>query len=130
MKRLIALSLTLLVLSLPAAGQEGFPLVGNWIGYWGPTPEHQNRILVSIGWDGETISGTINPGTDDLRFRAAELDTNDWSVRIEVDATDFRGNPLSYVIEGQLENLGSPHRAIAGTWRHQNGSGTFRIELQ
>jgi hypothetical protein len=51
-------------------------------------------------------------------------------VRIEVDATDFRGNPLSYVIEGQLENLGSPHRAIAGTWRHQNGSGTFRIELQ
>ena len=117
-------------LAVPMFAQESHPLTGSWVGYWGPSPDHQNRILVAMDWTGEEITGTINPGSDDLAFRTATLDPSDWSVRIEVDANDPAGNPIVYVIEGRIEDLGSPNRSLVGTWRHGDVSGDFRITLQ
>ena len=122
--------LTCLALAMPLSAQDSYPLVGDWIGYWGPSPDHLNRVLVTIDWDGEEITGVLNPGSDDLPFKNATLDTTDWSVHFEIDAQDFRGNAITYVIEGTIENLGSPHRSIVGTWQHDDMNGDFTITLQ
>jgi len=122
--------LACIVLATPVSAQDSYPLVGDWIGYWGPSPDHLNRILVNIDWDGKEITGTLNPGSDDLAFKNASMDPTDWSVHFEVDAEDFRGNAITYVIEGKIENLGSPHRSIVGTWQHGDVSGDFNITLQ
>jgi hypothetical protein len=34
------------------------------------------------------------------------------------------------VIDGKIENLGLPHRAIVGTWKTQTESGKFTINRQ
>lgn len=128
-RRLLCLAACLSV-AVGAIAQEAYPLVGDWVGYWGPSPDHENRILVAMDWDGDKITGVINPGTDNLPFTEAALDPGDWSVRFEVDATDHLGNPITYVIEGRIEDLGSPHRSIVGTWRHESATGDFRITRQ
>jgi hypothetical protein len=64
-----------------------------------------------------------------MTLNSAALDPSDWSVRFEFDA-DLAGTTVTYVVEGVIENLGSPHRSIVGTWRHGTASGDFRITLQ
>ena len=56
-----------LCLAGTALAQEGFPLKGSWIGTWGPSKSHDNDMLMVLNWDGKAISGTINPGTDNMR---------------------------------------------------------------
>ena len=50
----------------PAIAQEGHPLKGSWIGTWGPSQNHSNDIIMIMNWDGKAITGTINPGTDEI----------------------------------------------------------------
>ena len=133
MKRFVQIPLWLALIlgAAPwASSQEAHPLTGSWVGDWGPSSDHRNRVLVVMDWDGQRITGTINPGADDLPFTDARLDPGDWSVRIEVEAEDPAGNAIVYVIDGRIEDLGSPHRSIVGTWSHGDVAGDFRITLQ
>ena len=113
----------------PAVAQEGHPLKGSWIGTWANNKLHGNDVLVVMNWDGKAITGIINPGTDDIPFKTATLDPEKWTVRIEADAKSKAG-AVSYVIEGKLENLAMHNRSIVGTWKSQQGSGTFTIQRQ
>src|SRR5829696_1828005 len=63
---LAVLFLVSLACITPAIAQEGHPLKGSWIGTWGPSKLHSSDILVILNWDGKSISGIINPGTDDI----------------------------------------------------------------
>jgi len=56
-----------------ALAQEGFPLKGSWLGDWGPNRTTRNQVFIVIDWDGKAISGTINPGTDNIPLRNALL---------------------------------------------------------
>lgn len=113
----------------PAVAQEGHPLKGSWIGTWNNNKLHGNDVLVIMNWDGKQITGTINPGTDDIPFKTAALDADKWTVRIEADAKSKAG-AVTYVIEGKLENLAMHNRSIVGTWKSSQGSGTFNIQRQ
>lgn len=125
------MGLLLVVAAAPRiSSQEAHPLTGSWVGYWGPSPDHRNRIRVAMDWDGQRITGIVNPGTDDLPFTEARLDPSDWSVHIRIEAADPAGNPITYVIDGRIEDLGSPTRSVVGTWRHGDTAGDFRITLQ
>ena len=84
---------------LPASAQEGYPLKGTWIGTWKSNAVHGDDLFLVMDWDGKTISGTINPGTDDMPITKASLDPNGWVVHIEAAAKDKSGKPLHYVIE-------------------------------
>jgi hypothetical protein len=112
----------------PAEAQEGHPLKGSWIGTWANNKLHGNDVLVIMNWDGKAITGIINPGTDDISFKTATLDPEKWTVRIEADAKGKA--PVTYVIEGKLENLAMHNRSIVGTWKSQQGSGAFTIQRQ
>ena len=107
----------------PLVAQEGYPLDGTWRGEWGSDPASANHLVIVMKWDGENINGTINPGPNSFPFTAAELFPDSWRVRFE--ATNRAGEPI--VIEGQLEDIGSYNRSIAGTWTQDGVEHAFKI---
>jgi hypothetical protein len=110
--------------------QEGHPLKGSWIGTWGPSKLHSNDILVVLNWDGKEISGTINPGTDDMAIKSASLNPDGWVVHLEADGKDSKGAMVHYVLDGKIENLAFRNRTITGTWKSATESGTLKLQRQ
>jgi hypothetical protein len=110
--------------------QEGHPLKGSWIGTWAGNTVHGNDVLVVLDWNGKAITGTINPGTDNLVVKNATLNPEGWVVHFEADAKDKAGAAITYVVDGKIENLAMHNRSITGTWKSQRGSGAFKITRQ
>ena len=108
-------------LSFGALAQEGHPLKGSWIGEWSGNTTHGDFVLIVMDWNGEEVTGMINPGTDNMEIESVELDPTDWSVVISADG---------YTIEAMIENLELPSRALSGSWRSSNGRGDFEIVRQ
>jgi hypothetical protein len=132
MKTLVAvLALSAVCLSgARVAAQEGHPLKGSWIGTWAGNTVHGNDVLVVLDWNGKAITGTINPGTDNLAVKNATLNPEGWVVHFEADAKDKSGAAITYVVDGKIENLAMHNRSITGTWKSQRGSGAFKITRQ
>jgi hypothetical protein len=102
--------------------QEGHPLTGTWSGDWGPTAAQRNHITLVMNWDGKNVSGVLNPGPDAVQIPSVALDVTNWTVRIEADAKD-----VHISAQGKIDDLGSYHRKITGTWQQGNAKGDFRI---
>jgi hypothetical protein len=112
---------------VPALAQEGHPLSGTWAGDWGPTATQRNHVTLVMNWDGKNITGTINPGPNAIPIASVYVDWTNWSVRIEADTKDPADNPVHIAAEGRLEDIGSYHRKITGTWHQGAAKGDFRI---
>ncbi len=110
-----------------ALAQEGHPLTGTWSGDWGPTATQRNHITFVMNWDGKNVTGTINPGDNAVQIGSVFLDVTNWTVRIEADAKDQSGKPVRIAAEGKLEDIGSAHRKITGTWLQGATKGDFRL---
>jgi hypothetical protein len=126
-RQIAALAFSLLAVS--ALAQQGHPLVGSWSGDWGTSTSERHRVLLLLAYDGEEISGVINPGRASVALTSAKLDPADWSVRLEAAASDATGG-LRYLIEGRIENLGSiTDRTLVGTWTQGDERGDFRLVM-
>ena len=131
MKRLVFAVLAVCLVAFPAVAQEGHPLKGSWLGTWAGNKTLGNDVLVVMTWDGKNITGTINPGTDNIAIKSATLNPEGWLVHIEADAKDKQGNPISYTIDGKIENLPLASRVVTGTWKdNRGGTGAFKIGRQ
>jgi hypothetical protein len=73
-------------------------------------------LTVIIDWDGQQMTGLVNPVTDRSALRNATLDSEDWTVRFEVDVKGPADQTLRCVADGRLERLGSDRRTLSGTW--------------
>ena len=104
---------------------HGHPAKGTFLGEWGPNAATQDRLIVSMDWDGKSITGTINPGPQAVPITKAELNPNDWTVHIEGEAGANR-----VVLDGKFENLTWLARSLAGTYTQGNQRGTFKITRQ
>ena len=113
-------------LMVPGYAQEGHPLTGTWAGDWGPTATDRRHLTIVMSWDGKTVSGIINPGPDAVPIGSVFLNLPDWTVRIDADATGPSG-PVHISAEGRLDEIGSPHRRIAGSWRQGTTNGDFKL---
>ncbi|HEX6997851.1 MAG TPA: hypothetical protein VF322_06880 [Gammaproteobacteria bacterium] len=113
-----------------AFAQEGHPLKGSWLGTWESNEIHGESMFMVLDWDGEKITGMINPGTDNIPIGEASLDPDGWVVRLEADAQDRNGRPVHYVIEGKIQDLELPNRSLVGTWQGGNGRGAFEASRQ
>ena len=79
-----------------------------------------------MAWDGKTISGTINPGPDSVAVPVIQLDVATWAVRFLATTKTAAGSePIT--VEGKIDELGSPHRTITGTWRQGSSKGSFKL---
>ena len=121
------LVLAVLALVTPALAQEGHPLTGTWSGDWGSAAAQRTHLTVVMNWDGKSVTGTINPGPDAIPIGSIVFDVSNWTVRIEADAKDQGGKPVHIAAEGRLEDIGSYHRKIAGTWMQGTARGDFRL---
>ncbi|MBI2150277.1 MAG: hypothetical protein HYU27_06695 [Acidobacteria bacterium] len=115
-------------MAAPVAAQEGYPLIGTWSGEWGQSPKQRTQVLIVMEWDGEILSGIINPGFPDAApIRVGKLDSTKWTVHLEAEFKDERGNPVRIVIDGKLENIGSYNRTLSGTWIQGEVKGDFKL---
>ena len=90
-------------LTLTAVAQEGHPLIGTWSGEWGPSATDRKQILVIMEWNTTTLSGVINPGeADEAPIRVGALDSTKWTVHLEADSKDEKGNPVKVTVDGKL----------------------------
>ena len=122
--------LTVAIVMMSAAfssAQYGHPLKGTWSGDWGPNDKVRHRVLLELNWDGKAITGTINPGPNAVKLRTASLDPSSWAVRFEAEGKTAAGATVSYLIEGQIENLGAYRRVLSGTWYQGSELGDFRL---
>ena len=127
-RRTAVLVLTLLVcLSAPAAAQEGHPLSGSWHGDWGTSASQRTPVLFYLKWNSKEIEGTINPGPHAIPIKVAALDASNWTVHFEADSKDASGNPVHIVIDGKLNDIGSYHRTISGTWMQGGVQADFKL---
>jgi hypothetical protein len=96
-----------------AGAQEGFPLDGTWRGERAARGKDAHATIVMVlQWDGQKITGTINPGPNAIQIADAQLVPEGWHVKLA--ATNKAGKPIAF--EGTIADLGAYNRAIAGTW--------------
>jgi len=96
-------------------GQQGHPLSGSWHGEWGQ-PADRMDLTVILNWDGQRLTGLVNPVTDRAELQNATLDSGNWMVRFAVDVKGPSDQMLHCVANGQLGQLGSDRRKLSGTW--------------
>ena len=125
---LIAATALVVCTGMNANAQEGHPLKGSWIGEWKGNKAGDFLFLV-LDWDGKNVTGTINPGQDDMKIKTAVLNPADWSVHIEADGK-VDGKPVTYQLDGKIQNLELPSRSIVGTWKSQAGNGALEVVRQ
>ena len=116
-----------LAIAVPVLAQEGHPLSGTWTGDWGTGTAPRNHITLVMNWDGDKVTGVINPGPDSAAMQGVFVDYANWTVRIDAEAKDAAGKAVRIEVEGKLEDLGSPRRRLAGMWRQGALSGPFRV---
>jgi hypothetical protein len=127
MKKIFGAVILCTVMAGIAGAQQGHPLDGTWYGDWGPSATHRNAVVLVIEYDGDNLTGQLNPGPDSVPLDVVTMDHTDWTVHIEADVRTFSGEIERYVIEGKLENLGLPNRSLSGTWTHGTTRGDFGI---
>jgi hypothetical protein len=125
--------------------QEGHPVKGTWVGFWGPAKVQQNRVVVLMDFDGKTVSGMVNPGANAVPFKTARLDITPgkpaakpgdlageptFKVHFEAETKDPKGGSITIVADGTMQNVGLPNRSIAGTWVQTSGGKTVKGDFQ
>ena len=128
--------LVCLLLVTPAFAQMGYPLKGSWSGDWWLKKGEENHILLEFDWDGKTLTGLLNPGTDNAALQKLSLEPptggveramDPWILHFEADVKDASGRTLHHVVDGKLQNIGAYRKFVTGTWVAGNEKGEFRI---
>jgi hypothetical protein len=99
-----------------AHAQEGHPLVGSWHGDRGTNAKTRTDITVVMDWDGEKLTGVVNPGFEGMALQNARLTAKGWTVHFEIDSKDASGKVVRCLVDGKLDRLGSDQRTLTGTW--------------
>ena len=105
----------LVVLAAAARAQEGHPLVGSWHGDRGVNAKTRTDVTLVVDYDGERITGVVNPGFENMALQNAALTPKGWLFHFELDSKDA-GKLVRCVVDGKVERLGSDQRTLTGTW--------------
>jgi hypothetical protein len=117
-----------LLLSVSGLAQEGHPLTGVWYGDYGVGTADRSHLTVELMWDGKNVTGLVNPGPDSYPLKIVTLDSSKWTVHLEADGKDDKGQPAHFVADGKLENIGSYNRTITGSWNYGTTKATFKLK--
>jgi hypothetical protein len=123
-KRVLA---ALAAVCLGASAQQGHPLTGTWNGDWGATVTQRTQVTIVMNWDGKNVTGILNPGPESVPLAGVYVDPTSWTVRIEAETKDASGKPVHIAAEGHIQDLGSYHRTLAGSWTQGSIKGDFKL---
>ena len=121
---------------VPAFAQMGYPLKGSWSGDWWLKKGEENHVLLDFDWDGKTLKGMLNPGTDNAALQKLTLEPpanivakamDPWLLHFEADVKDSSGKMVHYVVDGKLQNIGAYNKFVTGTWTAGNQKGEFKV---
>jgi len=119
----MACAVLCLAMAAPVAAQEGGdPLSGTWAGDWGPSAADRNAVTVALKWDGESLSGQVNPGENAVELMECTFDAESGAVHMEANAKSRSGSEVHYVIDGTVDG-----DSMTGTWSHDDRKGDFKI---
>jgi len=116
------LGFSLLTACLPVLAQEGHPFEGTWRGTITKGAESAPVVMI-MGYDGDNITGMINPGRNSYRFQQALHDAPNWAL--SVSAQTREGEAIEFT--GVMHEIGAVNRYIEGTWTQGGQSWPFRI---
>jgi hypothetical protein len=78
-----------------------------------------------MSWDGQAVTGLINPGPDAIPLTGVTVDWSTWTLHLEAERPgDARPRVTA---EGRLEDIGSAHRRIVGIWQQDGATGSLRL---
>src|SRR5438552_17826168 len=92
-----------LLLVVPAFAQMGYPLKGPWSGDWWLKKGEDNHVLLDFDWDGKTLKGVLNPGTDNVAMERLPLEPptggvaramDPWILPFEADVKHASGSTV------------------------------------
>jgi hypothetical protein len=120
----MACALVCLAMAAPVAAQDqaSDPLSGMWSGDWGPSAADRNAVKVELSWDGEALTGHVNPGENAVELMKCTFDAASGAVHMEANAKSRRGNDVHYMIDGTVDG-----DTMTGTWSHDDRKGDFKI---
>jgi hypothetical protein len=128
--------LACVMLVMPAFAQMGYPLKGSWSGDWWIKKGAENHVLLDFDWDGKTLSGVLNPGTDNVTLQKLTLQppaggvekaADPWNLHFEADVKDASGRMVHHVVDGKLQNIGAYRKFVTGTWTAGAQKGEFKV---
>jgi hypothetical protein len=117
-------------LAMAVHAQVGHPAKGSWLGYYGPDPEVQRRLVLDLDWRDQSVVGVINPGPNAARITRSDIDYSTWNLTLEAQLPNATGATVKWVAVGKVENLGSwTNRRYSGTYTHGAETGRFQVTL-
>ena len=96
----------------------------------------ENHVLLDYDWDGKTLKGMLNPGTDNVTMQKLTLEPpsggvakamDPWGLHFEADVKDTSGRMVHHVVDGKLQNIGAYRKFITGTWMAGTQRGEFKV---
>jgi hypothetical protein len=101
--------------AVAAHAQEGHPLVGSWHGDRGTNAKNRTDITLVVDYDGQKITGVVNPGFEGMELQNATLVPKGWLFHFEIDSKEA-GKVVRCIVDGKIDRLGSDQRTLTGTW--------------
>lgn len=122
MKLRVTSTLLFLLSCCGAYAQEGHPYEGTWRGTIGAGSSAKAVVMI-IDYDGEQLSGMIDPGRNSYRFENAVHDAPNW--KIDVATQNRAGEAIAF--SAVMHEIGSINRYMEGTWTQGGQELPFKI---
>ena len=119
-------STVLALLCVGLFAQEGHPLRGTWHGSWGGNEKERTPVTLVMDWDGDNVTGIINPGLRSSPLEKTSLDAAGWKFHFETDFKERTGGAVHVSVDAKIEDVTNPHRRLVGTWTQGARKGDFK----
>ena len=116
----------LAILSASLFAQEGHPLRGTWHGNWGPNAKDRTDVTLVMDWDGDNVTGILNPGLRVTPLQKAVLKAETLEFHFEADVKDRSGAVVHAVVDAKIDDITNARRALIGTWTQGALKGDFK----
>ena len=90
---------------------------GTWHGSCGPNANDRTSVTLVMDFDGDNVTGQMNPGLRSVPLQKVTLDPNGWKVHLEADYKDRNGAVSHVVVDGKIE--ARPMMYLALTYDHR-----------
>jgi hypothetical protein len=106
--------------------QEGHPMKGTWHGSWGATEKDRTTVTLVMDFDGDNVTGILNPGLRSAPLEKTSLDPATWAFHFEANYKDKAGKVERVIVDAKIHEVTSPRRTLVGTWTQGTQKGDFK----